>query len=429
MSPAMIESFLEKKIGLSAEAIGSEVIAKAVRLRMADLGLPDVAAYYGCLMASEKEQAALIEAVVVPETWFFRNKKAFRFLVDYVTGTWFRENPGRRLRALSIPCSTGEEAYSIAMSLLDAGIQNDRFQIDGVDISETALAGARTALYARPSFRGDDLSFRRRYFDPEGDAFRLHGDVRKTVRFFIGNVLNVRILADQGPYDIIFCRNLLIYLSPRAKQRTLEVMDRLLTDSGILFLGHAERQAAVLWGLVGIPEFGVFACRKERRKEVCTFKPAAEPRPCRRRFEKLGRCLQPPRPALSSYSVGKVPESAIPDRAPDNREQDAIQRDLFDEAQRLADRGSLSSALELCRSFVNDHPIHVRAHFLMGLIYEALDSEEKAEESFNKAIYLDPNHSEALNHLSYIVENRGDTSQAAHLRERAQRVFRKQAEI
>jgi len=65
----------------------------------------------------------------------------------------------------------------------------------------------------------------------------------------------------------------------------------------------------------------------------------------------------------------------------------------------------------------------------MGLIYEALDRAEKAEESFNKAIYLDPNHSEALNHLSYLVENRGDRSQAAHLRERAQRVFRKQAEI
>ncbi len=429
MSPAMIESFLEKMIGLSAEAIGSEVIAKAARLRMADLGLPDVAAYHGCLKASEKEQDALIEAVVVPETWFFRNKKAFRFLVDYVTGTWFRENPGRRLRTLSIPCSTGEEAYSIAMSLMDAGIQNDRFHIDGVDISETALAGARTALYARASFRGDDLSFRRRYFDPEGDAFRLHDDACKAVRFFRGNVLNDRILVDQGPYDVIFCRNLLIYLSPRAKQRTLKVMDRLLSDSGILFLGHAERETAVLWGLVGIPEFGVFACRKERRKQVRPLKPAAQPGPCRRRFEKVGKCLEPPRPVPPVYSAGKAPESAILDRAPDNKGQDAVQRDLFDEAQRLADRGSLSSALDLCRGFLNDHPIHVGAHFLMGLIYEALDRGEKAEESFNKAIYLDPNHSEALNHLSYIVENRGDTSQAAHLRERAQRVFRKQAEI
>jgi len=429
MSPAMIESFLEKAIGLSAEAIGSEVIAKAIRLRMADLGLPDVAAYQHCLMASEKEQNALIEAVVVPETWFFRNKKAFRFLVDYVTRTWFIENPGSQLRILSIPCSTGEEAYSIAMSLMDAGILNDRFRIDGADISEAALTRARTALYARGSFRGDDLSFRRRYFDPEGDDFRLHDNVRKAVRFFKGNALNHRITAVEKPYDIIFCRNLLIYLSPQAKERTLEVIERLLSDSGILFLGHAERQAAVLWGLVGIPEFGVFACRKERRKQSQTVKPAAELRPCRRRFEKVGRCLNQPRPDLSSHFVETGPESAGSKHTPDACAQDAVHRDLFDEAQRLADKGSLSSALELCQNFLKDHPTHVQAHFLMGLIYEALDRAEKAEESFNKAIYLDPNHSEALNHLSYLVENRGNRSQAAHLRERAQRVFRNQAEI
>ncbi|MCF8143175.1 MAG: hypothetical protein K9N21_04565 [Deltaproteobacteria bacterium] len=423
-SLAMIESFLEKKIGLSTEAIGSEVISKAVRVRMADLGLPDAVAYHDSLKASEKEQAALIEAVVVPETWFFRNKKAFRFLVDYVTGTWFRENPGRRLRVLSIPCSTGEEAYSIAMSLMDAGIQSDRFHIDGVDISERALTRARTAVYEQGSFRGEDLWFRKRYFDPEGDAFRLHDDVRKTVRFLKENVLNDRLLKDQEPYDIIFYRNLLIYLSPRAKQRTLEIVGRLLADSGILFLGHAERETAVLCGLAGIPEFGVFACRKDRRCKKRMVKPAAPPDPCRRRFEKVGKSLQPPRPPVPAHSAVKIPEDAVLDRVPNRSEQDAVQGDLFDEAQRLADRGSLGSALELCRSCLNDHPMNAGVHFLMGLIYEALDSPEKAEESFNKAIYLEPNHSEALNHLSFIVENRGDISRAAHLRERAQRVSR-----
>jgi chemotaxis protein methyltransferase WspC len=429
MSHALIESFLEKKIGLSADAIGSEVIARAVRLRMADLGLTDVVAYHDCLVASENEQATLVEAVVVPETWFFRNKRAFGFLADYVTGTWLKESPGRLLRALTIPCSTGEEAYSIAMCLMHAGIQNDRFHIDGVDISERALAWARTAVYAKGSFRGEDLSFRKRHFDPEGEAFRLHEDVRNTVRFLKENVLNDHLLMDQEPYDVIFCRNLLIYLSPRAKGKTLEVIGRLLSDSGILFLGHAEREFAVRRGMVGIPELGVFACRKERRKQVRPLQLGAQHGPCRRRFEKVGRCLQPTRPAPPVNSAAKVATSAIPERVPDNGGGDAVPRDLFDEAQRLADKGSLSSALDLCRSFLNDHPTHAGVHFLMGLIYEALDSAEKAEESFNKAIYLDPNHSEALNHLSFIIENRGDTTRAAHLRERAQRISRRQAAI
>ena len=428
MSQALIESFLEKKIGLSAEAIGSEVIVRAVRLRMADLGLADVVAYYDCLAASENEQATLIEAVVIPETWFFRNKRAFDFLANYVTGTWLKENSGRLLRALTIPCSTGEEAYSIAMCLMDAGIENDRFHIDGVDISERALAWARTAVYAKGSFRGEDLSFRKRYFDPEGDTFRLHEDVRKTVRFLKENVLNDHLLLDQEPYDIIFCRNLLIYLSPRAKEKTLEVICRLLSDSGILFLGHAEREPAVRRGMVAIPELGVFACRKELKKQVRPLQTGAQHGPCQKRFEKVESCLQPTRPAPPVNSA-KVAASAIPERVPDNGGGDAVPRDLFDEAQRLADKGSLCSALDLCRSFLNDHPTHAGVHFLMGLIYEALDSAEKAEESFNKAIYLDPNHSEALNHLSFIIESRGDTTQAAHLRERAQRISQRQADM
>jgi len=425
----MIESFLEEEIGLSAEAVGPELIAKAVGLRIADLGMPDLNAYRGYLERSKEEQAALIEAVVVPETWFFRNRKAFDFLVNYVTGTWRSENPGRRLQALSIPCSTGEEAYSIAMALMDAGVQNDRFHIDGVDISETALARARTALYDRASFRGDNLSFRERYFDIQEDGFQLHDDVRKTVRFFRGNVLNDRLLMNNGPYDIIFCRNLLIYLSPQAKQRTLEAMSRLLTDSGIVFLGHAERQAAVAWGLVGIPEFGVFACRKERRKRARSPQPGVPARARQRRFEKVGRNLEPTQTAPLTHRIDNGSETRTQAQTPNNKAPVIEQENLFDEAQRLADRGSLSSALTMCQNFLNKHPIHVQAHFLMGLIYEALDNAEKAEEFFNKALYLNPEHSEALNHLSFAVEHRGDKVRAAHLRRRAQRVSRKLAEI
>jgi chemotaxis protein methyltransferase WspC len=429
MTSPKIESFLERRIGLSAKAMGSHVITKAVHRRMAALGLTDMEAYHGCLIGSEKEQAALIESVVVPETWFFRNQKAFTFLAAYVAGKWLKKNPGRRPRALSIPCATGEEAYSIAMALMDAGIRNDQFHIDGVDISKKSLAGARKALYGRASFRGTDLSFRDRYFDPSGDDFQLRDEVRGTVRFFEGNILDHGILKDQGPYDIIFCRNLLIYLSDRAKERTLEVIDRLLSDSGILFLGHAERGMAVSWGMAGIPEFGVFACRKGRRRQARPPQPTAQPRSFGRRVEKIGTTLPPLRPSAAVAAVDTVVAPAASDRTPEKEVPVAIQRDLFEEARRLADKGSLNPALDLCQEFLRDHPIHAGVHFLMGLIYEALDREESAEACFNKAIYLDPNHSEALNHLSFILEARGDKVQAAHLRARALRASQKQATV
>ena len=239
-----------------------------------------------------------------------------------------------------------------------------------------------------------------------------------------GNLLDDSLFIDEEPYDVIFCRNLLIYLSSEAKRRAFEILDRLLARSGILFLGHAERQVAIEWGFAGIPEFGVFACRKERRKRENGPKPAvhAQPQPCQRLFEKAGkRLLAAPR-SHPQVSIDDAFEPKVFSEQIDSRESLEDQKDLFNEAQSLADQGSLLSALELCEIFLRENPVHVQAHFLMGLILEALDNEERAEEFFNKAVYLDPNHYESLNHLSFVVEHRGDKKRAAHLRRRAQRV-------
>ena len=424
MSVTMIESLLEKEIGVSADVIGPEVIAKAVRLRVAECGLADIKAYLGLVKTSKEEQGNLIEAVVVPETWFFRNKNSFAFLSNYVTGEWLPKHRGDRLRVLSVPCSSGEEPYSIAMALMDAGIGGDRFYIDGVDISEAALGRAKSGVYTRGSFRGDDLSYRKRYFEQKGDAYQLNADVRRKARFIRGNLLDDSLFMDQESYDIIFCRNLLIYLSSEAKRRVFEIMDRLLARSGILFLGHAERQVAIEWGFAGIPEFGVFACRKERRKRETALKPAlhVDPQPCQRLFEKAGKRPLAPPPLHPPVAIDDGFEPKILSEQPDSRGPLEDQKDLFNEAQRLADQGSLLSALELCETFLRENPVHVQAHFLMGLILEALDNEEGAEEFFNKAIYLDPNHYESLNHLSFVVEHRGDKKRASHLRRRARRV-------
>ena len=423
MSLTMIESLLEKEIGVSADAIGPEVIAKAVRLRVAECGLADIKAYLGFVKTSEEEQENLIEAVVVPETWFFRNKKSFVFLSNYVIREWLPEHRGDRLRVLSVPCSTGEEPYSIVMALMDAGIGGDRFHIDGVDISETALGRAKSGVYTKGSFRGDDLSFRKRYFEPKGDAYQLNADVRKKARFIRGNMVDDTLFMDQEPYDIIFCRNLLIYLSSEAKRRVFEIMDRLLARSGILFLGHAERQVAIEWEFAGIPEVGVFACRKDRRKRDNKTKPAVhvQSQPCQRLFEKVGKRLRAASRSNPPVAIGQAFQPKVLSEQIDSRESLEGQKDLFNEAQRLADQGSLLSALELCETFLRENPVHVQAHFLMGLILEALDNEERAEEFFNKTIYLDPNHYESLNHLSFVVEHRGEKKRAARLRRRARR--------
>ncbi|MBW1784834.1 MAG: hypothetical protein JRL30_29330, partial [Deltaproteobacteria bacterium] len=162
--------------------------------------------------------------------------------------------------------------------------------------------------------------------------YQLDGSVQKAVHFIKGNVLDPRFLMDQSPYDIIFCRNLLIYLSQRAKKQTFESINRLLAGSGILFVGHAERQAAMEWGFAGIPEFGVFACRKERRKRERSLKPKSDnqPRPRQRLFEKVGEVLQPTTriTITPAHSLGKVSESTVPNQLPELRGSLSDPKDL-----------------------------------------------------------------------------------------------------
>src|SRR5262245_34745751 len=167
------EALLKSRIGLEAESVRRVVIERAVRQRMSATGCRDEDAYWAVLNASLHELQALVEAVVVPETWFFRYPESFAALGRLAFERLPALAGGRALRILSLPCSTGEEPFSIVMALLDAGLAPGLFQVDAVDISERVLERARQGMYGRNSFRGDDLGFRERYFIPTGEGHTL----------------------------------------------------------------------------------------------------------------------------------------------------------------------------------------------------------------------------------------------------------------
>src|SRR5690348_15630053 len=121
MAPVDFESLLKNAMGLDTASIGSSCIERAVRHRMATIGLKQTDDYWQEVRRSKYELQELIEAVVVPETWFFRDREAFSALVRLVSEEWRPAHPARVLRLLSAPCSTGEEPYSMVMSLLDGG--------------------------------------------------------------------------------------------------------------------------------------------------------------------------------------------------------------------------------------------------------------------------------------------------------------------
>jgi chemotaxis protein methyltransferase WspC len=149
------ELLLKEAIGLDVASIGSSAIDRAVAERQQATGLADRHTYWERLRASEEELQELIDAVVVPETWFFRDRGAFAALAEVALPEWLRTHPHGVFRLLSIPCATGEEPYSLAMALFDANLPAARFQIDAFDVSERALESARRAVYGRRSFRGE----------------------------------------------------------------------------------------------------------------------------------------------------------------------------------------------------------------------------------------------------------------------------------
>ena len=203
------------------------------------LGIDDPAAFIALIRVDAAERDLLVEEVVVGESWFFRDPQVFDFVRD--VATTLAALPGRRpVQILCAPCAGGEEPYSVAMALLAAGLTADQFTIDAVDVSRRGLERAARGRYSANAFRNADLSFRDRWFHQDAGQSVIDERVRAAVSFSWANLLDENFPAGRGSYDVIFCRNLLIYLTMEARGRVERTLDALLRADGILILGAAE---------------------------------------------------------------------------------------------------------------------------------------------------------------------------------------------
>jgi chemotaxis protein methyltransferase WspC len=407
MASADFEALLKTSMGLDAASIGSPAIERAVRQRQTACGLSEPDAYWELVRASTAELQQLIEAVVVPETWFFRDREAFKTLTRVVTRDWLPAHPNGVLRLLSLPCSSGEEPYSIAMALIDAGVAPTRFRIDAVDISDRALAQALVGVYGRNSFRGDELTFRDRYFDATPDGYRVIDLVRAPVRFEHGNILAAGFLPGEHIHDVIFCRNVLIYFARATQDRAIAVLSRLLAARGLLFVGPSETALMSSHGFVSTKRPGAYSFWSG---DAAWRKPdpaMAVAVPTLRRADP--RAVRPAAPARA------VP---LPPRAGPAVEPPA---DLA-AAARLADQGHFVEAALQCDAHLRQHGASARAFYLMGLVRDATGNQSDAEAYYRKAVYLDPEHHDAQIHLALLMEQRGDVAAGQVWRNRARRL-------
>ena len=406
MALGEIEALLQQAMGLHAETIGSSSVARAVQGRMTACGGIDMHAYYELLTASPLELQELIETVIVPETWFFRDAEAFVELKRIAREEWQPHRTGDIVRILSLACATGEEPYSIAMTLADLGLASDRFIIDAIDISERSLDHARRGVYGNNSFRGDDLAFRGRYFQRVADGHRVHDAVRESVRFQYGNVRAENFLVDALPYDAVFCRNLLIYFDQATQASTIAVLRRLLKDTGALFVGPAETVSLLNGDFVSAKIPHAFAFRKAPLADAA-WTPATFP----------------PIPRLPRIAT---PATKLTWSAPQRLERVWVEagspqpKDGIAQAFALADQGRLMEAAALCEEQMREHGPSAQAFYLMGLICSADGRLYAADRCYRKALYLDENHVDAMMHLAVLLEEQGDKRGAKRLRARAQ---------
>jgi chemotaxis protein methyltransferase WspC len=427
-----VDELLRRRIGLDPASGGPGLVARAVRTRMKSLGIDGarVDGYLKLLSGSEAELQALVEEVVVSESWFFRDERPFAFLADRLTSRRRDGFSGPVARVLSIPCATGEEPYSIAMALIDRGMEPRDFHIDAVDVSRVVLEAARSGAFFENSFRSSNLGFRDRHFQRTVAGYEVSDRVRSSVEFHEGNLLDAQILAGKSPYDAIFCRNLLIYLDPPARRQALANIDRMLSPSGLIFFGHAEQLGYLSGRFRPAGDRNCFAFERSPApstdEAIVTVSPprTLPPRP------KTRASRQPSKPAPRGEGPRPhVPKSRTPGHAPSKPTEPSPdarktpELPPLERASLLANEGRHAEAAEICEREISHARASSSVCFLLGMIRQAEGDREQAERCFEKAVYLDPAHEEALLALALLARRRGDLDASVKYRRRAERAY------
>lgn len=186
-----------------------------------------------------EDWARVMDALSVQETYFWREMPQVRALIDSYVPNWFSKN-SRPLRIWTAACATGEEPYSILMSLLEAGWGMHPIEIYASDGSPSALAKAQSGIYRERSFRCFPPELRPKYFTLAGEAWQLRPEIARRVIFQRANLLAAEEFASLARSPVIFCRNVFIYFSPHAIRQTVAAFAASMPSGGHLYVGASE---------------------------------------------------------------------------------------------------------------------------------------------------------------------------------------------
>jgi chemotaxis protein methyltransferase CheR len=402
---AAVASLLHAAAGLTFDESRRDSLTFSIAERMSSTEAPDVQTYLAMLggVQGVKERQALLDEVTIPETHFFRNPPQVRALRKYVLPELLKQAAsGRKLRIWSAGCSTGEEAYTVAIlirELLPPNVDWD-IKILATDVSKRALAAASAAQYSERSFVMTDALDLSRWFvlDTTTGSWVVRDEVRELVEFRHQNLVTDQPPFDAEQVDLILCRNVTIYFDRETTRRLMKRLHSRLRDGGYLFLGHAETLWQISDDFALVPLGDAFVYRRlegapegEKRRWVLRD----------RRTEEELRPTRADRRRTDSDRRGRaedeLPRPRMSDLVPATSEVEAAirvqpTRDPLDAVRAALVQGSYDEAADIAAEVVAATPLWAQAHYLQGVALTNLGRDADALVVLRKTVYLDPEH-------------------------------------
>ncbi|HLZ82171.1 MAG TPA: protein-glutamate O-methyltransferase CheR [Caulobacteraceae bacterium] len=265
--------FLYRRTGMVFTEAKRYYVERRVNDRMGATGAGSFASYFARLRSDiDGEVEQFINAFTVNETYFYREDHQLRCLTaDLLARRTAAKRRSEAVRIWSVPCSTGEEPYSIAMWMLENWAQVDAWDVEivGSDIDTQVLETARQGYYGRRALMRLTPELIGKYFEPAGDErWRILQDLRDSVRFSSANVMEAAETSPHGRFDVIFCRNMLIYFDDASRRLAAENLYESLLPGGYICLGHTESMSRIspLFEVCRYPDAIVYQRPAERAR-------------------------------------------------------------------------------------------------------------------------------------------------------------------
>jgi chemotaxis protein methyltransferase CheR len=245
-----VSDFLYRRTGMLFADTKRYYVQRRVADRMTFLDIRSFATYFARLRGDvDGEIEKFVNAFTVNETYFYREEHQLRCLASDLLNERVRaRRPGETLRIWSVPCATGEEPYSIAMWLLENWPEVDvqDIEIVGSDIDTECVAAAQHGEFGRRALMRLSPALVAKYFRPVGnDRWRILSDLRQSVQFTSVNLVDPSQTGLHGIFDVIFCRNVLIYFDDASRRVAAENLFERLAPGGFICLGHTESMSRI----------------------------------------------------------------------------------------------------------------------------------------------------------------------------------------